>query len=70
MQCRREGKTTRAATVDHIRARMWMDSTDEQRNLEPLCKFHNSSKAGRDVSPYGPAPLVAGNGRPISARFR
>lgn len=40
------------------------------RNLEPACLPHNSSKGSRAANPYGPEAPIAGNGKPVSPRFR
>jgi 5-methylcytosine-specific restriction endonuclease McrA len=68
-QCRREGKDAKAATIDHVIARA-RGGGDEMRNLEPLCVLHNSSKGAKHANPYGPEAPVAGNGEPVSPRFR
>ena len=68
-QCKREGKRTPARTVDHVLARS-RGGGDEMRNLEPMCSRHNLSKGARNTNPYGPEPPIAGNGEPISPRFR
>lgn len=68
-QCRREGKDVRATTVDHIQARA-RGGGDDMRNLEPYCAQHNSSKGARTMSPYPDPPRNAGNGEPVSPRYR
>ncbi len=68
-QCRREGVDRRASTVDHVHARA-LGGGDEMRNLEPLCTPHNSAKGASSTSPYDPPAPVAGNGKPVSSRFR
>lgn len=68
-QCKREGKSTPARTVDHVLARA-RGGGDEMRNLEPACARHNSSKGAGNRNPYGPEPPIAGNGEPVSPRFR
>lgn len=68
-QCRREGKDRAATTVDHVLARA-RGGGDELRNLEPACGPHNSSKGIADRNPYGPDEPTAGNGQPISPRYR
>lgn len=67
--CRREGRRTHATTVDHVHPRS-LGGTDELRNLEPACKRHNSGKGNRISSPYPSDVPIAGNGQPVSGRFR
>lgn len=67
--CRREGKDTPATTVDHIHPRA-LGGGDELRNLEPACVPHNSAKGKKTSSPHAPPPPIAGNGQPVSPRFR
>ncbi len=68
-QCRREGVTKRASTIDHVTPRA-RGGGDEMRNLQPLCGRHNSAKGAKITSPYGPQQTITGNGQQISARFR
>lgn len=67
-ECRRQGVTRRATTIDHVVPRMY-GGGDEQRNLEPLCKPHNSSKGARHAAPHAEPEPVAGNGVKVSKRF-
>lgn len=68
-ECRRQGAQRPATTVDHVIARA-LGGGDEQRNLEPLCRRHNSEKGARTRLPYDEPAPIAGNGQPISERFR
>lgn len=68
-ECARRGTRRRATTIDHITARA-DGGGDEQRNLEPLCRSHNSAKGARTHAPYDDPDPVAGNGKQISERFR
>ena len=66
--CRVEGRSRKATQIDHIIAR-GRGGGDELTNLQPVCAAHNQAKgAGK----YEPPPLVpiAGNGQPVSSRFR
>lgn len=51
VECLKEGKYTKATVVDHIQAHrgdpelFW-----DERNWQPLCKFHHDQKTGREDS--------------------
>lgn len=68
-QCRREGVHKKARQIDHVIPRA-LGGGDEMRNLQPLCAKHNQEKGAKITSPYGPQQAVAGNGQPVSSRFR
>jgi 5-methylcytosine-specific restriction endonuclease McrA len=66
--CRIEGRTTRATQVDHDVPRA-LGGGDELTNLLPVCGPHNQAKGKGKYQPP-PTPPIAGNGEPVSPRFR
>jgi 5-methylcytosine-specific restriction protein A len=46
-QCRREGRITSGNQVDHIKPKA-KGGTDDETNLETLCKAHHDEKTARE----------------------
>lgn len=63
------GCKIRATTADHLTARS-RGGTDDLDNLIPACPRCNRVKSNRTTNPYGQLPPVAGNGEPVSSRYR
>jgi 5-methylcytosine-specific restriction enzyme A len=46
--CQREGQLTLATEVDHIRP-LFLGGTDDERNLEGICRRHHEAKRQAEV---------------------
>ncbi len=53
--CAAEGRTTAATEVDHVTP-LSAGGTNEQANLQPLCKSHHSRKTAHEAGTFGRAP--------------
>jgi 5-methylcytosine-specific restriction protein A len=47
-ECGKQGRTVAAKEVDHITPRR-LGGTDEESNLQSLCRHHHSQKTAREV---------------------
>ena len=61
--CRREGRPTPAAAVDHIKPKA-KGGTDDHDNLQGICLEHHKAKSATDMAPK-PRLKYDANGWPI-----